>query len=160
MTDWSPQEVLRLRELATAGYSQSQIGKVLGRTKSSVSGKMLRLGKRRAPTPPTQSETAVRDRRMVADFRSGMTQRQLAAKYGLEVGSVSARLSHLGERITIEERVRRQRASMIRNGSKPGRKPIWPDCPPQLRNEYLRLRNHYGIPAAEARALLEKDCPR
>ena len=52
MTDWSPQEVLRLRELATAGYSQSQIGKVLGRTKSSVSGKMLRLGKRRAPTPP------------------------------------------------------------------------------------------------------------
>lgn len=157
MATWTDTETARLKELSAAGYSFAQIARAMDRSRSSVGGKLWRLGHRKMPTPPTKSEAEKRNRMMVADFRAGMTQRELGQKYGLETGSVSARLSKLGVHISLSERVRRQKASMHRNGTKAGRKPVWPDCPDHIRPEYMKLRKHYGFRAADARAVLETE---
>lgn len=156
MAAWSKSETARAQMLADAGYTYSQIAAVLERTKSSVGCRLRRLGVERMPSRPRPTSTAERDRQMIADCLAGMSHRELGEKYGLEIGSVSARLSLHGVNVPMQERIRRQRAAMQRNGSKPGRKPTWPDCPPHLRREYLALRKHYGIAAADARSQLEK----
>lgn len=157
MSRWTEDELARLQTMSAAGYTFVQMADVLGRSRSSIAGKMWRLGVRRMRTPLKADAAAERDRKMAADFRSGMTTRDLGKKYGLERDSVGARLSKLGVHISMSERVRRQKIAMARNGSKPGRKPVWPDCPDHIRPEYMKLRKHYGYRAAEARAVLENE---
>lgn len=154
---WTQDEASRALMLAKAGYTGAQIGLHLGRSKSSVLTKLRRMGFKKSPIRPLPSaDVSERDRLMIADCLAGMSHRQLSEKYGLEIGSVSARLSHLGVRVPMSERVRRQREAMKRNGTRPGRTAIWPDCPSHLRREYLALRKHHGVPAAEARKALEE----
>lgn len=99
-------------------------------------------------------EAAKRDRAMAADFIGGMTQRELAEKYGLAQSYVAKRLSK--RRVTITPEEIRNRGTVARRASdKIGRKAVWPDCPPNLRPEYMRLRKSFNIPAAEARRVLE-----
>ncbi len=97
-------------------------------------------------------KTAVRDRQMAAEYLGGSTRRQLAEKYDLHIQTVSKILRKQSARLSSEEQARRTRAARSPHC---GRRTVWPDCPPHLKREYMRFRNHYGIPAAEARAMLE-----
>lgn len=99
-------------------------------------------------------EAAERGRRIAADYIGGMTQRELAEKYGLAESTIASRLIKRKMKLTPEQR--RNRGIVGRaKGAKTGRKPVWPDCPPELRSEYMRLRKNKFIPAADARRLLE-----
>ena len=104
---------------------------------------------------------AKRDRKMAADFFGGMTQRELAKKYGLTPKHVASRLALRLKGVTISPEERRKRfLRAIQNGAKVGRPQVWPDCPAHLRAEYMRLRKTYEIPAPEARRMLEEDARR
>lgn len=104
--------------------------------------------------------TAERNRRMAADYIGGMTAAQVAEKYGVVQMTVSNIMRKRGIKLSERERGKRGQEGLKRSGAKPGRKTVWPDCPPRLRREYDRLRNRYGIPSAKARAMLEADMKR
>lgn len=99
-------------------------------------------------------EAAKRDRAMAADYIGGMTGAELADKYGLKRGYVYKRLSM--RRISLTARERRNRfVATLEGRSNMGRTPVWPECPPELHDEYMRLRKSKKIAAVDARRILE-----
>lgn len=110
---------------------------------------MSRAGKRR------------RDRSIVAEYGKGkLTQREIAERFGLSPGRVSAILGEYGARDRAKVRAVLSRRMVERwesgrfEGVAVGRSPVWPDCPPDLKPDYKRLQRY--VPAAEARAMLER----
>lgn len=107
-----------------------------------------------------------RDRALIADYVvGGLTQRELAERYGLTAGGVAEVLRRRGVKLSPGERLKRNRDRMTARQHCPefcraraeglwrGRSG-WPDCPPELRNHY-RLYRSKGFSAAEARAAIE-----
>lgn len=93
-----------------------------------------------------------RNQALFRDYLGGMLQSELAAKYGLSRDRVGFLLYRHGIRLCPAERARRYRIPAKRQNG--GRKPAWPDCPPELSDDYRLLRRY--MPAAEARAALER----
>lgn len=91
---------------------------------------------------------------MTLDYLGGMSQNQLAAKYGWTPGAVQTSLNKWGVKLPPEERARRL-ANACRSipRHRPGRPSAWPDCPPEKLADYRTMAKYY--PAHEARAMLE-----
>lgn len=96
-----------------------------------------------------------RNRAMIADYLGGLSRAEVAAKYGVHVGRVGRLFRNAGVVLPAPERARRQAAAVRYTRNQGGRPAVWPDCPPELRRDYKALRR-CGIPAAEARAELER----
>lgn len=95
-----------------------------------------------------------RNRALIADYvHGGLSRREVARKYGIEIGGVNTLLSRYRVRLPAHERSRRIVTQVPPKS--PGRPPVWPDCPPHLFAEYDRLRRRYGYSSAEARAMLD-----
>lgn len=96
-----------------------------------------------------------RNRRIVLDYVAHlMTIEDIAQKHGLSIPRVYDLLR--GHHSRLDPGLKKQRMAAKREGMvfKGGRPPIWPDCPPRLKEQYDILRKHYGYRAAEARDLL------
>lgn len=96
-----------------------------------------------------------RNRAMIADYLAGMSRREVAEKYGVHIGNVGRLFRRWNVVLLPEERRRRIEKAVGANRNKGGRPAVWPDCPPELQRDYKALRR-CGIPAAEARAELER----
>lgn len=94
-----------------------------------------------------------RNRELFADYRGGMLRAEVADKYGLTLSGIDSLLRHHGVTLPKREAVKRWKTARQRYCG--GRPPVWPDCPPELHGEYMRLRRTYQMPAAEARRVLE-----
>lgn len=103
------------------------------------------------PDPRAKNE---HNRALIADYLGGMKRTEVAAKYGLSFGGLN-RLLHR-HRITLphSERSRRYSCNLVFGPGHGGRPRVWPDCPPHLAEDYALFRRK-GIPAAEARAMLD-----
>lgn len=101
-----------------------------------------------------RAEKADRNARIFAAYRAGALRADLAKQHGLTLDGLNSLLARHGVHLDPAEHYRRLQIG--RSRSRSGRRPVWPDCPPELRSEYQRLRVSYGLRAAEARALLEK----
>jgi len=103
-----------------------------------------------------------RDRKIAAMWIEGNhTQAEIGARFKISASAVSMALKRRGVRNhpqavkAMRARLSKRRQNEIALGKRPGRPPIWPDCPAHLKSDYCRFRKAYGIPAAEARAMLE-----
>lgn len=93
-----------------------------------------------------------RDRDLIYDYVvGGLSRREVAAKYGLSDGGLCKLLHTKGVVLSKRERTKRRKRAGYENV---GRPPVWPDCPPELREEYETLRRYYG--SAEARSMIEE----
>lgn len=178
---WSKSEITKLKRLWEQGKSAVEIGASLDRSRNAVLGKIYRLGLARNPhvvsserthwhcghpaTPENKvggtsgyqcricnAERQVRNERFAAEYLGGMTARQIAERHGVKTTLVQSALYSMGVKLSKAEHARRAEAA-IKN--KRGPKPVWPDCPPELRKDYTRFRKSYGYAATEARAMLE-----
>lgn len=84
------------------------------------------------------------------DYLNGMTVAKLAEKYGRTYGGIQTSLWQWRVKLPEGERLRRVREA---KGGISFVKPVWPDCPDDLRADYETLRKYY--PAAQARKMLE-----
>lgn len=100
--------------------------------------------------------TTERNRAMIADYLGGMTMGEVGAKYGLSVNYIGTLFSRLNVRLPRAEWLRRCTVAGRTAPINPnGRRGAWPECPPELRDDYRALRRK-GFSAAEARDLLER----
>ena len=93
----------------------------------------------------------VRDRVLVAAYRAGATQSQLAREFGISPSGVSVILARHGARPTLAEMAARSNAAV--RTKPPGPRPVWPDCPVHLRREYHKIRAVIGSRAARDQLL-------
>lgn len=106
--------------------------------------------------------TQRRNARIVALYREGdLSQREIAERFGLTAGRVSAIIGEQGARdralvsAALSRRTREQWARGTYEGANLGRPAVWPDVPPEVEADYRRLYKRYRIPAVEARRMLE-----
>lgn len=92
-----------------------------------------------------------RNQALFADYQRALAPAELAEKYGLKRSYVKTLIYRHGVKLPADEKTRRRRLPPPGSG---GRRKVWPDCPPELRRVYMKLRNN-GIPAAEARRTLD-----
>jgi hypothetical protein len=106
----------------------------------------------------------IRNGKIVARYHRGETQRQLARAFALSEPAIGRIIKLNGA--TLPEPERRARAAdgirrklrdadwlARRNDAVRRAKQVWPDCPPELRDDYETLRSYF--PAREARAMVE-----
>lgn len=100
-----------------------------------------------------------RDRSIVAFYRkSGLSQREVAERFGISPPRVSQILGAYGARdpgrngTLVRERWQRGEFDHVSFEGR-GRPSVWPECPLELKDEYRRLMRTF--PAAEARRILE-----
>jgi DNA-binding CsgD family transcriptional regulator len=99
-----------------------------------------------------------RDRSIVALYGKGkLTQAQIAERFRISAPRVSQILGMYGARDPecLSKLARQRWASGRFDGVALGRPLVWPDCPAGLQRDYKQLRRY--IPAAEARAILERE---
>lgn len=95
---------------------------------------------------------AARNRALFRDYLGGMKRADVAEKYGLSYGGLNRLLFR--HRITLPHEERSRRYICNLTGVIGGRPRVWPDCPPQLTDDYALFRRK-GLRAAEARAILD-----
>ena len=105
------------------------------------------MGTRSTVTRESRSSRRDRDQEIARRYHAGETLEQLAGSYGICPSRVSRVLAQLGARLSSEQIRERRRTSGA------GRKAVWPDCPPYLRREYLRIRTVIGSVAARNQLL-------
>lgn len=93
-----------------------------------------------------------RNRALFRDYLGGMKRRDVAAKYDLSFGGLNRLLFR--HRITLPHSERSRRYVCNLADARGGRPLIWPDCPPELADDYALFRRK-GLRAAEARAILD-----
>lgn len=100
------------------------------------------------------------EREVVAAYRLELiSQSALGKRFGISASTVRRILAKYSA--LDPHRLSKHNLHLWRTGhytdrpNRGGRRPTWPDCPPELRAEYMRLRDSYKMPAREARAILE-----
>jgi hypothetical protein len=61
----------------------------------------------------------------------------------------------IASRYDVSERVISIIAAHHGFARKRGKPPVWPDCPPELRSEYQRMRKNYGLTSAAVKQMME-----
>lgn len=119
---------------------------------------MTRSDRERLATERHRTREAKRLVAIEALKRGKATQAEIGYVLGMTQQAVSRLAGEAGVRDPERRsRMARQAWQKGHNGNLkpgPGRKPVWPDCPPELRDDYRNLRRY--MPAAEARAALER----
>jgi|GEM_PF-3510968 len=90
-----------------------------------------------------RADIAQRNAQIVARYRAGKSLNHLARVFGLSqsrVWSIVAWSVHPDEAP--------HRRALMAPRHRGGRRAIWPDCPPEYRDEYLQLRRVIGSAAA------------
>tara|TARA_R100001143_G_scaffold58421_2_gene56280 strand:- start:449 stop:919 length:471 start_codon:yes stop_codon:yes gene_type:complete len=147
---WTREEVETLHQMRVEGKTAAAIGAVLGRSKNSVISRMNRPEagfqgeKKRSITVET------RNRALAADYKGGMTQSQVAAKYAISTSHAARILSRMGVSLHPSEREKRTKRGMVRSPFRPGPAGI----PKDLREPYRKLRQGGGLTPPEARQAL------
>ena len=106
-----------------------------------------------------------RDREIVRRYKAGETQRAIAADYGIN----HTRVSQIVRAAGVTEGPQRRdnslkafwaslppegRYELLCKNNHGRTKPVtWPECPPEIYEDYRTLRQYFG--AAEARTMLE-----
>lgn len=100
-----------------------------------------------------------REQAVVQRWLQGDSQAEIARAHGLTHGGVQRILTRR------EEEWRRSRAEALRSAaasrpgkSRSGRPSVWPDCPPELRAQYHKIRSVIGSAAAKAQLLALHAC--
>ena len=94
-------------------------------------------------------ELAKRDRAMCADYVGGLTQAEIANKYGLSLSYVGKRLSRRGMTLPMSMRVARIQRAVSQSPYKAGPAGI----PAHLRSDYRNIRRT-GFTPPEAKKML------
>lgn len=150
MKPWTSSELARLNDMRTQGMTISAIGDVLGRSKNSVASRLKRVGQKPKGDPVERNtERAQRDRAMAADYVGGLTQVDLAKKYGLTKNYVAKCLALRGIKLTEEMRYRRISQGLAASPYRSGPAGI----PAELRSDYINIRRT-GFSPPEAKAML------
>ncbi len=150
MKSWTREEVETLHQMRAEGKTAAAIGVVLGRSKNSVISRMNR------PEAGFQGEkrrsiaVETRNRALAADYKGGMTQSGVAAKYAISTSYAAKILSQMGVSIHPSERRERVKRGVVRSPFKPGPAGI----PKDLREPYRKLRQGGGLTPPEARLVL------
>lgn len=95
---WTPDEVEQLRDLRARGWTCSDIGKVMGRTKASVSNQLERQGIPPAPVRATPQQT--HDPVLREAFAKGAPIKLLARTLGIDEKAVHAAYQQYGAELT------------------------------------------------------------
>lgn len=122
--------------------SISRVSRILGRMAARATPEQH--GRRAAERDKSR---AFRDRAIVQEYHAGQTLEQVAVRFGMTASGISRVLSRMDASLTPQQRASRPRAG----GS--GRKAVWPDCPPEMKAEYMRIRLIIGSQAARDQLL-------
>lgn len=94
---------------------------------------------------PVKRRLVARDARIVLDYMRGRSMKAIGADHRITDRAVGRILKLAGHRPSPEQRKARQRAAVIAANS------AWPNCPPELREDYATWRRYIGARAARAK---------
>lgn len=102
----------------------------------------------------TKEQRAKRNKAIAAEYRKGALQRELAAKYGIDVALVCRIIAKQGARLTQEEKRKRFRENSAKSGGRPR---LYSDDP-AARAHYEAIR--VSFPPARVREIMRARFPQ
>jgi hypothetical protein len=100
---------------------------------------------------------AERDAEIARRWLAGESQARLGRDFGLSDSGVHRVLARVGKAWCAARAAALREAASMRGAldqtQRPGRKAVWPDCPPELRSSYRKIRSVIGSEAAKAQLL-------